>query len=152
MDIDNIKDKIIHIQGQQEILDTDVASLYGVETKRVNEAVKNNPNKFPEGYIIYLSDDEADSLRSKFSTLKNPGRGGHFKYSPKAFYREGSIDLLLLLSTLKNIYQSNEVIKNNRIVNNDGFCRDVVYKNFDYKNNRIKNILFYILFLIFMTI
>lgn len=83
MDIDNIKDKIIHIQGQQVILDTDVASLYGVETKRVNEAVKNNPDKFPEGYIIYLSDDEADSLRSKFSTLKNPGRGGILNIHPK---------------------------------------------------------------------
>lgn len=64
MDIDNIKDKIIHIQGQQVILDTDVASLYGVETKRVNEAVKNNPDKFPDGYILYLSNKESGSWRA----------------------------------------------------------------------------------------
>ena len=101
MDIDNIKDKIIHIQGQQVILDTDVASLYGVETKRINEAVKNNPDKFPEGYIIYLSDDEADSLRSKFSTLKNPGRGGHFKYSPKVFTEKALYMIATILKSPK---------------------------------------------------
>ena len=71
MDLENIKDKIVIVRGQQTILDSDVAMLYGVETKRVNEAVKNNPDKFPEGYIIYLSNDEADSLRSKISTLKH---------------------------------------------------------------------------------
>lgn len=101
MDIDNIKDRIIHIQEQQVILDTDVASLYGVETKRVNEAVKNNPDKFPEGYIIYLSNDEANSLRSKFSTLKNPGRGGHFKYSPKAFTEKALYMIATILKSSK---------------------------------------------------
>ena len=43
-----IKDKIIVVQGRQVILDSDVAALYGVETKRVNEAIKNNPDKFPD--------------------------------------------------------------------------------------------------------
>lgn len=101
MDIDNIKDKIIHIQGKQVILDTDVTRLYGVETKRANEAVKNNPDKFPEGYIIYLSNDEADSLRSKFSTLKNPGHGGHFKYSPKAFTEKALYMITTILKSPK---------------------------------------------------
>lgn len=80
-----IENKILTIREQKVILDSDVAELYGVETKRINEAVKNNPDKFPEGYILYLSMDEANSLRSKISTLKNLGRGEHFKYSPKAF-------------------------------------------------------------------
>ena len=71
MELQVIKDKIIIVRGQQVILDSDVAELYGVETKRINEAVKNNPDKFPEGYILYLSMDEANCSRSKFSTLKN---------------------------------------------------------------------------------
>lgn len=58
MEVKLIENKIISIQGQQIIIDSDVAELYGVETKRVNEAVKNNPDKFPEGYIILLTQEE----------------------------------------------------------------------------------------------
>ena len=65
-----IENKIITIREQKVILDSDVAELYGVETKRINEAVKNNPDKFPDGYILYLSMDEAIASRSKISTLK----------------------------------------------------------------------------------
>ena len=65
-----VKDRIVYLRGQDVILDFAVAELYGVETKRVNEAVKNNPDKFPDGYIFSLNDEEWHSLRSKFSTLK----------------------------------------------------------------------------------
>ena len=71
----DVEKTVVAIRGQQVILDSDVAALYGVETKRVNEAVKNNPEKFPEGYILALTDEEWDALRSKFSTLKPAGRG-----------------------------------------------------------------------------
>lgn len=101
MELQTIQNKIIEIRGQQVILDSDVAELYGVETKRINEAVKNNPDKFPEGYILHLSTDEADSLRSKFSTLKNLGRGEHFKYSPKAFSERGLYMLATILKSPK---------------------------------------------------
>ena len=76
-ELQKIKDKIIVLQNQQVILDSDVAEIYGVETKRINEAVKNNLEKFPEGYILYLSVNEVNesSLRSNFSTLKKPKRG-----------------------------------------------------------------------------
>jgi hypothetical protein len=63
------------------ILDSDVAELYGVETKRINEALKNNPEKFPEGYIFELDQDEWKNLRSKISTSS---WGGKHKL-PKAF-------------------------------------------------------------------
>ncbi|MDR0982291.1 MAG: ORF6N domain-containing protein, partial [Culturomica sp.] len=89
MEVENIKSKIITVQGQQVILDSDVAELYGVETKRVNEAVKNNPDKFPEGYIISLTTDEMRSLRSKNPTLNEGGRGQHAKYNAKAFSERG---------------------------------------------------------------
>ena len=52
---ENLKDRIIEIRGQRVLLDSDVAEIYGVETKRINEAVKNNPEKFPDGYIVELS-------------------------------------------------------------------------------------------------
>lgn len=81
------------------IIDSDVAELYGVETKRVNEAVKNNLDKFPEGYIISISSDEWNSLKSKISTLKNQGRGQHTKFVPKAFTEKG---LYMLATILKS--------------------------------------------------
>lgn len=93
-----IENKIITIREQKVILDSDVAELYGVETKRINEAVKNNPDKFPDGYIIYLSMDEAVASRSKFSTLK---RGENLKYAPKAFSERGLYMLATILKSPK---------------------------------------------------
>ena len=68
MELESIESKIVQIQGLQVILDRDVAELYGVETKRINEAVRNNPDKFPEGYILELSSADWQNLKSKFST------------------------------------------------------------------------------------
>ena len=53
-----IENKIIEIRGVPAILDSDVAALYEVETKHVNQAVKNNPDKFPEGYVIFVENEE----------------------------------------------------------------------------------------------
>ena len=65
MEIEKIESKIIIIREQKVILDKDVAKIYGVETKRVNEAVKNNRERFPEGYVFELNKNELDSLRSR---------------------------------------------------------------------------------------
>lgn len=96
--LENIEDKLILIKEEQVLLDSDVAEIYGVETKRINEAVKNNPAKFPDGYILDLSDESWESLRSKKSTLKEVGRGKHSKYKPKAFTERG---LYMLATILK---------------------------------------------------
>jgi len=96
--IPNVEDKIITLRNQQVILDCDVAELYGVQTKEINQAVKNNPRKFPEGYIFKLDSQEITSLRSKNLTLKNTGRGQHTKYPPKAFTEKG---LYMLATILK---------------------------------------------------
>ena len=53
---EQVEDKIILVKNTKVIIDSDVAMLYGVETKRINEAVKNNPDKFPEGYILILDE------------------------------------------------------------------------------------------------
>ena len=97
MDLENIKNRIINIQGQQVILDSDVAELYNVETKRVNEAVKNNPDKFPEGYILGLTSEEWNNLKSKFSTSS---WGGKNKL-PNAFSERGLYMLATILKSPK---------------------------------------------------
>ena len=65
---EDVESKILSVKGYSVLLDFDVAELYGVETKRINEAVTNNPDKFPEGYIINTDITEWENLRSKFST------------------------------------------------------------------------------------
>lgn len=68
--IENIQDLILDIQNKKVLLDSDVAKLYGVETKRINEAVKNNSDKFPEEYLFELSKKELEILRTKNPTAK----------------------------------------------------------------------------------
>ena len=96
--VSNVEEIIITLRNQQVILDCDVAELYGVATKEINQAVRNNPEKFPEGYIFKLDNQEIISLRSKILTLKNSGRGQHTKYPPKAFTEKG----LYMLATILN--------------------------------------------------
>ena len=104
--LNDVQDKIISIQNKNVLLDSDVAWLYGVETKRVNEAVKNNPDKFPQGYVIELKNSEFYDLRSKFSTTNLEGQEFlRSKFStlektrvlPKAFTEKG----LYMLATIK---------------------------------------------------
>ena len=65
---EDVRDRIVTIRGKRVILDFAVAELYGVETKRINEAVKNNPRKFPEGWVFELDKEESADLRSIIST------------------------------------------------------------------------------------
>jgi len=111
MEIEKIESKIIIVREQKVILDNDVAVLYGVETKRINEAVKNNPERFPEGYTFELDKNELDSLRSKISTLKNEGRGQHVKYLPKVFTERGLYMLATILKSKIAIQTSIAIIE-----------------------------------------
>lgn len=95
MELLAIENRIITIQDKQIILDSDIAELYGVETKRINEAVKNNQDKFPDGYIVYLTDDDLKVLRSKFSTAKF----SKTRVAPKGFSEKG---LYMLATILKS--------------------------------------------------
>ena len=90
-----VEEKIITLRDQQVILDCDVAELYGVETKRINEAVNNNPEKFPDGYILEVDNQEFSILRSKFSTTKF----SKTRQLPKAFTEKG---LYMLATILKS--------------------------------------------------
>ena len=97
----NIENMIYEIDGKEVMLDSDLARLYNVETKRINEAVKNNPNKFPERFSYQLSIDETEKLsRSKFSTL-NIERGSNIKYGARVFTEQGVYMLATILKSKK---------------------------------------------------
>lgn len=103
----NIQNKIYNIRGFQVMLDSDLAQLYGVETKHINQAVRNNPNKFPDDFYFEASNDEENSLRSNFLTLKN-SRGVHSKYSPKLFTEQG---VYMLATVLKSKVATDITVK-----------------------------------------
>src|SRR3989337_131572 len=90
---ENLKDLIIELRGQSILLDSDVAEIYGVETRDINKAVANNPDKFPAGYIIELSKSEKTGLVEnfhRFDKLK------HSTVNPKALAEKG----LYMLATI----------------------------------------------------
>jgi hypothetical protein len=89
---EDIEEKILQIQGKSVLLDSDVARIYNVETRDINKAVKNNPDKFPAGYIIHLTMQEFEDLRWKISTANL----AKTRYLPKAFTEKG----LYMLATI----------------------------------------------------
>ena len=96
IDIAAVQSRMLMIRNQQVLLDRDVAALYGVETKALNQAVKRNAEKFPEGYILKMTDEECS--RSQIVTL-NGSRGSNLKYLPYAFTERG---LYMLATVLKS--------------------------------------------------
>jgi len=91
-----VEEYVLNVQGQDVILDKDVAALYGMETKVINQAVKNNPEKFPESYIVTISSEDKSELVKnfdRFSALK------HSTVLPSAFTEKG---LYMLATILKS--------------------------------------------------
>jgi len=90
VDFSGIEEAIVSIKGQNVLIDSDVAKIYGVETREVNQAIKNNPEKFPPGYIVEADKNELIKNFDKFKNIKNyPG-------TPKAFTEKG----LYMLATI----------------------------------------------------
>ena len=103
----DINDKIIDIRGHKVLLDCDVATHYGVETRRINEAVKNNPDKFPKGYIIKLKDNEFHDVRSKFSTANLEKT----RTLPNAFTEKGLYMLATILKSERATQATIEIVE-----------------------------------------
>ena len=95
-----VEKKIITLRNQQVILDSDVADLYGVETKQINKSVKNNPEKFPEGYVFELLDTERDELVKNFHRFE---KQKHSTVVPKAFTEKGLYMLATILKSPKAV-------------------------------------------------
>lgn len=92
---EDVESRVLEVRKQNVLLDSDLAELYGVETRDINKAVKNNPEKFPDGYLFELTKDEFDDLRWKLSTTKL----SKTRVMPKAFTEKG---LYMLATILKS--------------------------------------------------
>lgn len=93
-----VENKIMQIRGQNVIIDSDIAGLYEVETREINQAVKNNPDKFPDGYILELTEAEKTEVVKNFDHLHK------LKFSPnlpKAFTERGLYMLATILKSPK---------------------------------------------------
>lgn len=118
---EQVKDKVIILRGEPVLLDADVAALYGVETKRVNEAVKKNPDKFPDGFLFKLDKHETADLRSKKTTasLQDTDNQQDSKYlllhrnqyTPTAFTESGLYMLATILKSPRATQTTIAIIK-----------------------------------------
>jgi len=107
---DTIVQRIFELRGQRVMLDSDLAEMYGVQTFRLNEAVKRNLTRFPEDFMFQLSPEEADSLRSQFAILK-AGRGQHKKYLPRVFTEQGVAMLSSVLNSERAVQVNIAIIR-----------------------------------------
>lgn len=104
-----VESLIREIRGERVMLDSDLARVYGVTTKRLNEQVRRNAKRFPADFVFQLTSDEADSLRSQIAT-SNIGRGGR-RYLPYAFTEHGAIMAANVLSSRRAVEMSIHVIR-----------------------------------------
>jgi hypothetical protein len=109
--VERIERAILSIRGEKVMLDSDLAELYGVETKVLNQAVKRNIERFPADFMFQLTQEEYDDLvrlRSQFVTLK---RGEHRKYLPYAFTEHGALMLANVLNSERAAQTSVQVVR-----------------------------------------
>ena len=99
----HIQNLIFTVRGVQVMIDSDLAQVYDVESRRLNEQVKRNIERFPESFRFELTRDEYDFLRSQIATLEN-GRGKHRKYLPYVFTEQG-------VSMLSAVLRSETAVK-----------------------------------------
>ena len=104
-----IERRIYFIRTHKVMLDSDLAELYGVTTKRLNEQVKRNIDRFPADFMFQLNQEESDRLRSQFATSKH-GRGGR-RYQPYVFTEHGALMLASVLNSEKAIQASIQIVR-----------------------------------------
>jgi len=109
--VQNIARTILVLRGHRVLLDADLATLYGVATKRLNEQVRRNANRFPADFMFQLTDKEHEALRSQNATSKTPaGRGGR-RYLPYAFTEHGAIMAATVLNSPRAVEISVYVVR-----------------------------------------
>ena len=107
--VKSIERSILLIRGHKVLLDADLAALYGVGTKRLNEQVKRNRSRFPQDFMFQVTQEEAESLRSQSATSKR-GRGGR-RYAPFVFTEQGVAMLSTVLSSERAIQVNIEIMR-----------------------------------------
>ena len=108
--VEEISPLIKTIRNQRVILDSDLALIYGVETKMLNRAIKRNADRFPAEFVFVLEPNEIAALRCQFGTLK-PGRGQHRKYPTFAFTEYGALMACSVLNTPRAVAMSIYIIR-----------------------------------------
>jgi hypothetical protein len=109
--LESVVSRIFLVRGQKIMLDADLAELYGVTTKRLNEQVKRNIDRFPPDFMFQLNTKEYDSLRSQFATSKEQsGRGGR-RYMPYVFTEHGAIMAASVLDSERAVQVSIYVVR-----------------------------------------
>ena len=125
---DSVLPKIYAVRRQKVVLDADLAKLYGVPTKRLNEAVRRNEGRFPSDFCFYLTDEKVEHLRSQIAassigqsggavlrsqiaTLKTDGRGKHRKYLPRVFTEHGALMAANVLRSERAVQMSLYLIR-----------------------------------------
>ncbi len=108
INLEKVKSSIVELRSQKVIIDRDVADIYGVETKRINEAVKNNPERFPKGYIIEVEEKEKIQLVESFDRFE---KLKHSTVLPKAFTEKGLYMLATILKSKIAIQTSIAIIE-----------------------------------------
>lgn len=111
--MERIERSIYLVRGQKVMLDMDLAKLYEVPTKRLNEQVRRNERRFPVDFMFQLTVQEIESLRSQFATLK-PGRGKHRKYRAYAFTEQGVAMLSSVLNSDRAVQVNIEIMRARR--------------------------------------
>jgi hypothetical protein len=107
---EHITRAILVLRGTKVLLDTELAVLYGVTTKRFNEQVRRNRERFPQDFMFQLTAEELTALRSQIATLKG-GRGQHRKYLPYAFTEHGAIMAATILNSPRAVEMSVYVVR-----------------------------------------
>lgn len=110
----NIENKIVVLRGVQVMIDRDIAAIYGVETKRLNEQVKRNIGRFPEEFMFQLTREEVDSVKSHFATSRNnmfEGQDGGTRKLPYAFTEHGVTMLASVLKSETAVKASVQIVK-----------------------------------------
>ena len=107
--VERIEKAILIIRGQRVMLDSDLAELYGITTKRLNEGVRRNVDRFPDDFMFQLTEEEYTVLRSQFATSKK-GRGGR-RFMPYVFTEHGAVMLASVINTPIAVNASIQVVR-----------------------------------------
>jgi cell division septum initiation protein DivIVA len=110
LSVEHIAQSILFLRGQRVILDRELAAIYAVPTKRLNEQVKRNRARFPADFLFQLTAEEAECSRSQFATL-NAGRGRNIKHLPYAFTEHGAIQAANVLNSSRAIMMGVHVVR-----------------------------------------
>ena len=150
----DIKDKIYTIRGLKVMLDSDLAEIYGYTTKAFNQQVKNNIDRFDEDFMLQLSEDEYNNLRSKILTSSSEYNHGGRRYLPYVFTEQGIYMLMTVLKGEKAVEQSKALIRifkgmkdyliNNNLINQK-YINNLVMKqenlllDYDFRLSKLEN-------------